>query len=449
MSWRGFVRPSPTGSTAQGVRRRTDGRFWPNRWPRDNAHVTIWSLEALVDTLGASDLAQVGRMSAQAILELDERLAEKAAGYSSPPRSPDEYRAVLPADVSLGGPELQTSLAYAHSTAVVDPVDDIFFDRELRPLLAGMTAAVVDAGATLDEAQERLEQERRRLIAGVLSKEDGLLWIRKRLAEAVEFLAEWRAVFDAKVLLTVPARAGMGASIMDVGRRPLLVPELLDPESVFAALDGLPWEIAYEEARGGVMTFNFQLMLARVVGGSPVAANDVSWRYLRTLLTQVPADARAHRILELSPLPGIRGIGPCDALALHREVDDFAEWHLRLRAVGRRLLSISADEVQFEREAREILQEELAPAVRRLRRHKGLTAVRNALPTEGLAIMFGAMGLAGTAAAGIPVAEGAVVALPIAAASRLAIAALRGPRDQDSPVLARLVRIEKRRSIRE
>ena len=67
-------------------------------------------------------------MTADAIMELDHRLAERAATYAPLPRASDEYRAMLPAGVSPVGVELQTALAYAHSTVLVDPIDEIFFD---------------------------------------------------------------------------------------------------------------------------------------------------------------------------------------------------------------------------------------------------------------------------------------------------------------------------------
>ena len=306
-----------------------------------------------------------------------------------------------------------------------------------------MTAAVLDAGGSVEEARDNLERNRTRLIAGVLSDDDGLTWMRTRLVEAVEFLAEWAPVFEANLLLTVPARAGLQASMMDGDREPHAA-DLLGPDAVLRALEGMPWAVAYEEARGGVMTFNFQLLLARAVGGSPVAVNEIDWRYLRELVEHLSPDSRAHRMLELSPLPGVRGIGPIDALKLHEDFDEFADWHIRLRSLGRRLASVSLDPADFALEAQEILEEELAPAIRRIRRRSRLTAVRTPLANEGLTMAFGAAGLAGTAALGLPVTAGAAVALPIAAASRLAIAALRGPANSDSPVLARLVQIERR-----
>ncbi len=272
--------------------------------------------------------------------------------------------------------------------------------------------------------------------------------LRTALARAVSFLCDWSSVTEAELLQTVPARLGVAGWIIDERRQPLLTSGLLDPDFVFTALKDLPWLVAYDEARGAFMNFNAHLLVAHAGAASPVATDEIGWRYLSQLLRVLgessDAASRAHWMVQLAPLPGIAPLGPADALRLHTDADDFAEWHIRLRRLGREMPSLTTDSSASASAARELLEEELGPAIRRLDKPTRLAAVRSSAPTQGLSMVFGAAGLGLLAVLGLPVTEAGVLALPISGASQLAIAALGADKDQDSAVLARLVQVDRR-----
>src|SRR3954447_5541702 len=105
-----------------------------------------WSMKALSDVLGPTNLSQVGRMNGDAILELDDRLAERAAASSPPPPASGEYRAMLSPSIDVDDPELHTAIAYAHSTAIVDSIDRALFPVTALYFLSGICRALLERG---------------------------------------------------------------------------------------------------------------------------------------------------------------------------------------------------------------------------------------------------------------------------------------------------------------